>query len=90
MTSNHNLDPKLEAALKLGEAKELLQSANQVLAPNPANVVQQLQQEVPAGIAALTAQMQGRPQCREDPQCRADLKWPPNGSPNGYATCSCT
>lgn len=57
-----NLDPKLEAALKLGEAKELLQSANQVLAPNPANVVQQLQQEIPAGIAALTAQMQGRPQ----------------------------
>lgn len=57
-----NLDPKLEAALKLQEAKELVQSANQVLAPNPANMVQQLQQQVPAGIASLSAQMQGRPQ----------------------------
>ena len=57
-----DLEPKLEAALKLGEAKELLQSANKVLAPNPANIVQQLQQEVPAGIAALTARMQGAPQ----------------------------
>ena len=57
-----DLDPKLEAALKLQEAKELVQSANQVLAPNPANMVQQLQQQVPAGIASLSAQMQGRPQ----------------------------
>ena len=57
-----NLDPKLEAALKLQEAKELVQSANKVLAPNPANMVQQLQQQVPAGIASLSAQMQGRPQ----------------------------
>ena len=48
-----DLDPKLEAALKLQEAKELVQSANQVLAPNPANMVQQLQQQVPAGILSL-------------------------------------
>ena len=65
-----DLDPKLEAALKLGEAKELLQSANQVLAPNPANVVQQLQQEVPAGIAALTCLLYTSPSPRDRTRSR--------------------
>ena len=76
-----DLDPKLEAALKLGEAKELLQSANKVLAPNPANVVQQLQQEVPAGIAALTARMQGAPQGLPRPMPRQTP--PPRPMPPG-------
>ena len=76
-----NLDPKLEAALKLGEAKELLQSANKVLAPNPANIVQQLQQEVPAGIAALTARMQGAPQGLPRPMPRQTP--PPRPMPPG-------
>lgn len=76
-----DLDPKLEAALKLGEAKELLQSANQVLAPNPANIVQQLQQEVPAGIAALTARMQGAPQGLPRPMPRQTP--PPRPMPPG-------
>jgi len=76
-----DLDPKLEAALKLGEAKELLQSANKVLAPNPANIVQQLQQEVPAGIAALTARMQGAPQGLPRPMPRQTP--PPRPMPPG-------
>ena len=69
------LDPKTEALLKLGEAKELVKSANETLAPPAGNLIEQYQQQVPQGIAAVMAKLGGQPM---PPQ---PLGMPPQGMP---------
>ena len=70
-----DLDPKTEALLKLGEAKELVDAANQVLSPPPENIAQQYQQQIPEGIAGVLAKLmgQGRPPQGMPPQGGASI-----------------
>jgi hypothetical protein len=78
-----NLDPKTEALLKLGEAKELVDAANQVLSPPPENIAQQYQQQIPEGIAGVLAKLmgQGRPPQGMPPQGMPPQGMPPQGMP---------
>ena len=81
------LDPKTEALLKLGEAKELVKSANETLAPPAGNLVEQYQQQVPQGIAAVMAKLGGQPMPPQppgmSPQGRPPRPMPPQGMPPG-------
>ena len=58
---NLGLDDKLVAGMKLAEANELLQSANQVLAPTEAPVISQLMASVPQDAAMVASQLQSGP-----------------------------
>lgn len=82
-----DLDPKTEALLKLGEAKELVEAANQVLSPPPENIAQQYQQQIPQGIAQVLAKIsaenraaQGMPQGMP-PRGMPPRPMPPQGMP---------
>ena len=81
------LDPKTEALLKLGEAKELVKSANETLAPPAGNLVEQYQQQVPQGIAAVMAKLGGQPMPPQppgmSPQGMPPRPMPPQGMPPG-------
>ena len=81
-----DLDPKTEAILKLGQAKQLVEAANQVLSPPSQNIVEQYQQQIPQGIAGVLAKLtgQGMPQGRPQgmpPQRMLAQGMPPQGMP---------
>ena len=75
------LDPKTEALLKLGEAKELVEAANQVLGPPPENIAQQYQQQIPQGIAQVLAKISGENRARQGMPPPPGM--PPRGMPPG-------
>jgi len=79
-----DLDPKTEALLKLGEAKELVEAANQVLSPPPENIAQQYQQQIPQGIAQVLAKISAENRAAQGmPQGMPPRGMPPQGMPQG-------
>ena len=80
-----DLDPKTEALLKLGQAKQLVEAANQVLSPPSQDIVEQYQQQIPQGIAGALAKLtgQGRPQGMPQGGPQGMPQGGPQGMPQG-------